>query len=105
MGELLEFTWLKVTSYLATLTLSGAVTLVFGPSRLTGATTATKSRGHLNVSTLVSVAAVVFAVCLAGALSLVDDALVQLILGAPGPAPGAALLVELALCAGLIALA
>lgn len=81
MPDAMRWTWGRATAYLGTLGFSGAVTLLLGQSRLTGATTSRKAAEPLRLSTAVSVAALVFATCLAGALSALDD---QLICAAPG---------------------
>jgi hypothetical protein len=78
---LLNWGWRTVTAYLTSLGVSGAITLLLGPSKLTGATMAGKAREPVKISTLVSVAALLFALCLAGALSLVDDRLTYLLSG------------------------
>ena len=77
----IRWTWGQGTAYLASLGVSGAITLLLGPSRVTGATGARKASDSLKASTIVSVAALVFAACLAGALSALDDQVVCLFAG------------------------
>ena len=84
MPGAMRWTWGRATVYLGSLGLSGAVTLLLGPSRLTGATPSRKAAERLKLSTLVSLAALVFAACLAGALSALDDRLICSIPGIGG---------------------
>ncbi len=76
MPRAMRWTWGQGTAYLASLGLSGAITLMLGPSRFTGATAPRKAVEPLKTSTVVSIASLVFAACLAGALSAFDDQLV-----------------------------
>ena len=115
MPEAMEWTWGKATAYLTSLGVSGAVTLLLGPSRFTGATASRKANEPVKVSTVVSVAALVFAACVAGALSALDDQLLCAIPGvgatsATGSAcalvdPGLALLCQAVACIALTSLA
>ncbi len=75
------WTWGRGTAYLASLGVSGAITLLLGPSPLTAATTARKAAEPFKLSAVVSAAALVFAACLAGALSALDDELIRAIAG------------------------
>jgi hypothetical protein len=79
MPSAMRWTWGRGTAYAASLGVSGAVTLLLGPSSLTGATTSRKAAEPFKLSTVVSVAALVFAVCLAGALSALDDQLICMV--------------------------
>ena len=92
LPDAISWSWGRATAYGATLGVSGAVTLLLGPSRFTGATTSRKAAEPLKLSSLVSVAALVFAACLAAALSALDDRIVCAVAGgAPSPDSACAL--------------
>ena len=76
MPVAIHLTWGRGTAFFSSLGISGAVTLLLGPSSLTGATASRRAGETIKLSTLVSVAAIVFAACLAGVLSALDDRLV-----------------------------
>ena len=94
--------------------MSGLVTLLLGPSKLTGATETRKAAEPFKLSTLVSLAALVFAACLAAGLSAADDGLVCFVqrrapslAGTPCASmawSGSALVIQLCGCAVLIVL-
>ncbi len=83
----MHWSWGKGTGYLASLGISGAITLVLGASRLTGATTSRQAVEPFKLSTVVSVAALVFAACLGGALSVADDSSLCALAGDPAVSP------------------
>lgn len=82
MPAAMRWTWGHATAYFVSLGISGLVTLLLGPSRHTGATSARRASEPFKLSAVVSVAALVFAACLAGALSVLDTQLICIMAGA-----------------------
>ena len=76
MPAAIHWTWGRGTAFFGSLGVSGAVTLLLGSSSRTGATASRMAGEPIKLSTVVSVAAIVFAACLAGALSALDDRMV-----------------------------